>query len=365
MKSFKVNVNPEVIKWSMETINIPEDIILKRLHTNKNIFDSWLMNKDTPTYVQLQAFAKLAGVSPLIFLSDKIPEEKPGTIFRNYTENNKRSYKTLKTIKRIEFLQNIAEELYDNLNENKEANIEKYNIKSKSEEIAEIERKKFSDFSAQKEFKNKYNALNKFRTEVENNNIIVMQFPFTDIRGFSLINKKPFFIVLNSKDTPESRIFTLFHEYAHLLLQESELNNYIINGDDKIEKWCDSFASYFLIADDILNHYFKISNSNIYKTASKISSQYKLSFSMILYRFYKLGYIDSNDYNKFLDARKNKDNKKGGGNYIIKTKSNYGDKFINLVFENYERQEITLNDALNYLNIKLASMDKLIALVNQ
>jgi len=371
MKSFKIKINPEIIKWVIKTMNIPEDEIIKKLKINKNILNSWLTNKDKPTYVQLQKFSKLAGMSPLIFLYDKIPDEEPDKIFRNYNSQNKKSYKTLKAIKHIEFLQNIAGELYDNLNKSKEADIEKYNIKYKPEDLAEIERQKFSNFSDQKKFKNKYETLNKFRNEIENNNIIVMQFPFSDIRGFSLINKKPYFIVLNSKDNPESRLFTLFHEYAHLLLRESELNNYYININNEIERWCDNFASYFLITDDIINDYYNKSNGSIDEIANKISNQYKLSYSMIFYRFYKLGYIRESEYREYIETsknienNKNIDNKNGGGNYIIKIKHNYGNKFINLVFENYENNEITLNDALTYLNIKLSSMDKLIVSVNQ
>ena len=366
MKSFKVKVNSEVLKWSTQTMNIPEDKILKSVKINKNILDKWLYKEGRPTYVQLQTFSKLSGMSPLIFLSDKIPEEKPGKIFRNYGDNNKKSYKTLKTIKRIEFLQNIAGELYDNLNRNKETDIEEYTVKYKPEELAVIERKKFCSFTDQKKFKTAYEALNEFKSEIENNNIIIMQFPFNDIRGFSLINKKPFFIVLNSKDNPESRIFTLFHEYAHLLLRKGELNNYDINKDnDEIERWCDNFASYFLITDDIIKEYYNKYTDSVYNKVHKISTQYRLSHSMIFYRFYKLGYIDLITYKKYIenngssDNYKNKDKKMGGVDYIKKIRSNYGYEFINLVSENYNRGDITLNDALTYLNIKLDSMKEL------
>jgi len=365
MKSFKVNVNPEILKWSIETMNIPEDEIIKTLNINKTLLNNWLKNREKLTYVQLQKFSKLAGMSPLIFLSDKIPEEKPGKIFRNYNDNNKKSYKTLKTIKRIEFLQNIAGELYDNINKSREADIEKYNVKYRPEDIAAIERKKFSNFSEQKKFRSVYEALNKFKSEVENNNIIIMQFPFNDIRGFSLINKKPYFIVLNSKENPESRIFTLFHEYAHLLLYEDESNTDNASKDDEIETWCNNFASYFLLTDDIIKECYNKFDGSVYDKAHKISSQYKLSRSMIFYRFYKLGYTDEDTFKKYIADSKNIDDRGGGGNYITKIKSNYGYKFINLVFENYRENEITLSDVLTYLDIKLESMHKLRSMLNQ
>jgi hypothetical protein len=85
---------------------------------------------------------------------------------------------------------------------------------------------------------------------------------------------------------------------------------------------------------------------------------------MIFYRFYKLGYIDENKYHEFTGNteyvyNKNKDKKTGAVDYIKKVRSNYGYKFINLVSENYKSGEITLNDALTYLNIKLDSMKEL------
>jgi Zn-dependent peptidase ImmA (M78 family) len=37
-----------------------------------------------------------------------------------------------------------------------------------------------------------------------------------DLRGFTLMDSKPFAIVLNNSDAIQARIFTLLHEYAHL-----------------------------------------------------------------------------------------------------------------------------------------------------
>ena len=244
MKSFKVNVNPDIIKWSLESINMSEDVFINKMGINKNKFMEWLNRTNTPTYVQLQKLAKIVNVSPLIFLSDKTPEDKPMNVFRTYVSTREKSYKTLLKIKRISYLQNVANDLYTNLNISEEPNVEKYTVNSDPRRIAINERQKFFDLDVQSKLNSNYDALSKFRSKVEDSNMIVMQFPFDDIRGFSLIGKKPFFIVLNSRESPESRIFTLFHEYAHILLGQNESNddNYN-NSNDKIEEWCNNFAS--------------------------------------------------------------------------------------------------------------------------
>ncbi len=362
MRTFKVNVNPEIIKWSIKNINMPEEVIIKKIGITKNIFDKWINNLDKPTYIQLQKLAKNVRVSPLIFLSDKPPNEEPMRVFRTYNNTDQKSYDTLLMIKRITFLQDVVYNLYNNLNLRKEANIERYSIKTNPKEIAENERKKFFDLDNQLQSKTKYDVLRKFRTQVEDNNILVMQFPFEDIRGLSLIDKNPYIIVLNSRDDPTSRIFTLFHEYAHILLGINELDedsNY--SSSDKIEKWCNNFASYFLISDDRIKQYVD-KFDNIDKIATSISNRYKLSYSMIFYRLYKLKYIQSyeTEYDKFIKRKEQiKNTTSSGGNYIVNIKTEYGNKFINIVNENYEKGEITLNEALTYLGIKIKTYDKL------
>ncbi len=362
MRTFKVNVNPEIIKWSIKNINMPEEVIIKKIGITKNIFDKWINNLDKPTYIQLQKLAKNVRVSPLIFLSDKPPNEEPMRVFRTYNNTDQKSYDTLLMIKRITFLQDVVYNLYNNLNLRKEANIERYSIKTNPKEIAENERKKFFDLDNQLQSKTKYDVLRKFRTQVEDNNILVMQFPFEDIRGLSLIDKNPYIIVLNSRDDPTSRIFTLFHEYAHILLGINELDedsNY--SSSDKIEKWCNNFASYFLISDDRIKQYVD-KFDNIDKIVTSISNRYKLSYSMIFYRLYKLNYIQSyeTEYDKFIKRKEQiKNTTSSGGNYIVNIKTEYGNKFINIVNENYEKGEITLNEALTYLGIKIKTYDKL------
>ncbi len=362
MRTFKVNVNPEIIKWSIKNINMPEEVIIKKIGITKNIFDKWINNLDKPTYIQLQKLAKNVRVSPLIFLSDKPPNEEPMRVFRTYNNTDQKSYDTLLMIKRITFLQDVVYNLYNNLNLRKEANIERYSIKTNPKEIAENERKKFFDLDNQLQSKTKYDVLRKFRTQVEDNNILVMQFPFEDIRGLSLIDKNPYIIVLNSRDDPTSRIFTLFHEYAHILLGINELDedsNY--SSSDKIEKWCNNFASYFLISDDRIQQYVD-KFYNIDKIVTSISNRYKLSYSMIFYRLYKLNYIQSyeTEYDKFIKKKEQiKNTTSSGGNYIVNIKTEYGNKFINIVNENYEKGEITLNEALTYLGIKIKTYDKL------
>jgi hypothetical protein len=59
-------------------------------------------------------------------------------------------------------------------------------------------------------------------------------------------------IVVNSNDNAPARIFTLFHEFAHLMLRESAtcvLRTTRGMGSQRIERWCNSFAAAFLMPE--------------------------------------------------------------------------------------------------------------------
>lgn len=73
-------------------------------------------------------------------------------------------------------------------------------------------------------WENNWVALKGWRQYLENEGIFVFQIimPKDEIRGFSLIRENyPPAIIINSKDSPNGRIFTLFHEYGHFLLNKS------------------------------------------------------------------------------------------------------------------------------------------------
>ncbi|WP_337860926.1 ImmA/IrrE family metallo-endopeptidase [Ferroplasma sp.] len=371
MSSFKVNVNPDIIKWSIKAINMPEDILVKKMGIKKSTFKKWIDKEDRPTYVQLQKLSKIVKIAPLAFMSEKVPLDIPMGVFRDYNGKIEKSYDTLLKIKQIKFYQDVVETLDENLGMQKEPDIEFYSIDSDPEEVAIKERKKFLSLSNQEDMKDKYMALNEFRSNMENQNIFVMQMSFNDIRGFSLTGKNPVFIVLNSKEDPTARLFTLFHEYAHILIRKNESD--IVNSDyayfsssDNIETWCNNFASYFLMSDSLIIDSWE-KYENIEKVVNYLSNKYKLSYSMIFYRLYKLNYItDYKDaYNKFIENKKKENNKKAKVNYYTKVRSGYGNKYINLVNDNYLKNEITLSDALMFLNIKISGYDQLMEKVNK
>ena len=228
----------------------------------------------------------------------------------------------------------------------------------------------------QRKFKTPYELFNYLRDFLEDMNIYLFQFsmPVEDARGFVFVDESPITVVVNTKDNIEARIFSLMHEFAHILLGESviDLPDATYTYKDNFEKWCNEFASAFLLPKDIATATFNSNKSNLTQkeTLKTLSNRYKVSKSMLLLNMLKLKYIERKDYDSIL-ARfekeikpvKEKDEKAVGGGIPseVRCLSEVGNKFVSLIANNFDRDYITYTDALNYLSIKSKSFDKVLS----
>lgn len=112
----------------------------------------------------------------------------------------------------------------------------------------------------QKEWENESFAFNRWIDFVEKKGIPVFQIklPKKEIRGFCLReNNLPPVIVINARDAIRGRIFTLFHEFYHLLLLQSDINTLVYSRGEKtahmlIEMKANDFAGSFLVPNEEL-----------------------------------------------------------------------------------------------------------------
>lgn len=172
----------------------------------------------------------------------------------------------------------------------------------------EIRKILYPDFHQEKR-----DFLKSFINKLAENNILVFEFVEThnkkekaNINGFYLA---PNVIVLKrNQKSLRKEIFTLAHELAHYLLNEEEIDDNISDDTldyhnlNKIERWCNDFAYYFLAGDfnkSILN--LNIANStNDYHhdLIENISKHTHLSSISLYTRLLLNGKISAVNYKK-------------------------------------------------------------------
>jgi len=85
--------------------------------------------------------------------------------------------------------------------------------------------------------------------------ITVFQLSLTHdkLRGFSIIDDiVPIIGIKRGSEAPTSKIFTLFHELGHILLNEGGVCDLTEMTNIEIEKWCNAFAAEVLVPNSEL-----------------------------------------------------------------------------------------------------------------
>ncbi len=388
--SVKVSIAPDVFRWLCGTSGWPANDIAERIEVTEEDVRNWCEGKTKPV-LSLTKVEKLSDAfkRPLAaFLLSKPPEVvKSLPDFRKLPgAKGDFSKETHLAIRKARRLQKVRSELMENLGSDVHINIKNRTIQDNPETIANDERVDLPVDMAYISTSTPTKLFQIWRDWFEQKNITILQLkmPVEDARGFSLTDIEPFVIVVNESDTPSAKIFTLFHEYGHILLNESAVcNRDSDETDDKkiksIEYWCNRFAGAFLVPEGFLKKELCIEalrqTTHYSRIAGTIANRLKISKESALMRLLTLDYISPSEFRTERDKiraevtlkkeqtreKKSENVKKSGPAISLDQKCLYekGHRFVSLVLKNSDLGYITSRDALDYLDIKMKNLEKL------
>ncbi|MHB8359570.1 MAG: ImmA/IrrE family metallo-endopeptidase [Thermoplasmataceae archaeon] len=377
MKSITVEVDPEVLKWLRESSGWKIEEVSKRLGTNSETILEFEAGKKPPTLTQLGEMSKLFKRPIASFFLSKPKQNKPLPKDYRFLPNKTGIFdkKTILAIRKSRSLQSISRELSVNIRYETQTKAEKVKLSEDPDAIARKYRELFDlSFEKQRKFKDAYKLFGYLRDVLEDSNILVFQFsmPIEDARGFALADDIPSIVVINSKDSIEARLFTLMHEFGHILLGETviDIPDESQANRDSIERWCNAFSASFLLPKESISELFKEYRGRLTETETlnSLSRKYKVSKAVLLVKMLELDYISRQEFESVLaryvpkETKKIEAKKKG----ISLTSdqrclSEVGNKFVSLVANNFDKDFITYSDALSYLSIKSKNFDRVLA----
>jgi Zn-dependent peptidase ImmA (M78 family)/transcriptional regulator with XRE-family HTH domain len=221
-------------------------------------------------------------------------------------------------------------------------------------------------------------AFREWRALLERIGILTFQatsLELEEARGFSIsLNPLPV-VVVNIKDAPRGRIFTMLHEITHLALNEGGIcdldDNQRRNASARIEAYCNRVASAILFpkndllaTNEVRSH---LASDMLWSDAEiqSLSRRFGGSREALLVRLLALGRTNEAFYYKKRDlyrleyAKWREQRKEGFAPPHVVSLSSAGPLFTTLVIENFNRDHITASDVSDYLQVRVKHLPEI------
>ncbi len=374
-----LTIAPSVLRWARENTNFTKEVVLKhfdqpskrRLGLTGALLDQ-VENK--PTAVKVSLLKELAALykQPLaVFFLDEPPqrEKKLRDLRTRHNRDSAISPATMLVVRSARRAQIIGRELSEELGERVDFTLGQYNTNTSATNLASMFRKHVGlTFDEQAAFREPDNLFSWLRSKIEATGVLVLKepFPIEDALAFSLTDDQPFTVVVNSKWGGRSyapKIFSLLHEYAHLLLRHGGICDDFTSSVGGVEAFCNRFAASVLIPADLfakelakLTGAFDPDQIDFYIT--KLGEIFKASRPALLLRFLECGLITQEMFDAKTAAWSS------GYEPGLKTEIPFrvyphtkaingkGRRFSELVIQAAAEQKITRDAAADYLDIQ-------------
>lgn len=302
----RVNISGNILEWA---ISRNGQSVQTYEAANGNVTD-WINGTKKPTIRQIENFAKKVHVPfGYLFLSTPPVENSPIPFFRGTANNGPVSLNTYDTVLTLQYRQEWLEEYFINNDFEKCSLVESCQKDTSEDKILTQIRTLLSlptDWAFK--FQKNEDALGSIVKTLEDLNIVIefnsvvgnnthRHIDVNECRGFALVNKMAPFIFVNSADSKSAQLFTIVHEFAHLLLGVSSgFGGESFNIKDENESLCDKIAANFLVPTATLKNVW---NNDLEKMARK----FKVSSLVIARRAKDTGLITSQAFWDFYNNR--------------------------------------------------------------
>jgi len=254
-----------VLEWALSESGYEADALARAIGVAPDVVRAWVKGDDQPNITALRALATELKRPLAAFLLPHPPKvPKPAIEFRapggsgRADLNVAERHRIREAVRLQRMLAWITRELG-----RAPATVPRETIKASAETRARETRTRLDvTVEQQRKWRSASAALQGWRRALERTGVFVFTLPMGEesARGFSLWDEQAPLIALNTSWNAEARIFTLFHEYAHLLTRTSSacveaVNRLPTGKSDPTERWCEQFAADVIIPRQALEEY--------------------------------------------------------------------------------------------------------------
>lgn len=372
--SIKVRVSSDLWKYILDIT--PENTFMKIKKDYPNL-DKWIEGIENPTIRQLEKLSKKYKIPFGYFFLEKIPQEKKIPLYRKGKKwEGKISLELRELLKRLLSIQEFLTEYLKEIKAEPVDFVKSHNINNDYREVA-VRINQLLNLEEEWIFslKNQNEVFNVLRMQIERKGIFVFansifwfntqaKLNSNEFKGFCLIDNYAPVIFINTNDFLSSQIFTIIHEFVHILLGESEIlsNPEFLDPEaEKIEVFCNKVASEFLVPEK----FFKIKWRKFSGDYKAIAKRFHVSPIVIAIKAKTLNLIDEEEYKNFYESYTREISeltvyqREGFGDFYALCRKFFGSNYIKIIQQAFNDGFINFRSVLTYTGLKESSFDKL------
>lgn len=360
-----------MITWAISRAGFDVDAYLEK---NPHV-KAWKDGEKKPTVRQLEAFADKVYIPYGFLMMEKQLDEKcPIPFFRTKTKG---SHFYLNVYEAVITMQNRQHWLSEYLSANdydKPEFVGCYSNERDKSKVTEAIRT-ILDLSPDWAFdlQSSGAAINLMVRKMESVGCIVMfqsmigfqakrKIPVSECRGFTLVDEHVPCVFINNDDAPGAKLFTLVHEFVHIMMGESVGNggDETQKEDNELEQFCDAVAAEFLMPENLFRDVWERRKGDF----KRVAAPFKVSGLAVARRAMTLGLITEERffaYHKWLSSLPLPPKHNGGsGDFYATAKKRLGYAFLVHVRNAINSNQLLYRDAYALTGYRGDSFNKLI-----
>ncbi len=371
-------VEPELLRWARQTAGMTLEDAPRKVPTKPERLETWERGDDRPTLNQLRKLANAYKRPIAVFY---LPE--PPSDFKPLQHDFRRlpglvsafkSPRLLYDIRRAYGRREVALDLFSSAGQAPRAFTLTAALDENPEDLGVRVRAKLAPV-VPKNWSSAYDPFNFWRSKLEATGVLVFQaerIEIGEMRGFSISERSLPVIVLNMKDTPRGRTFTMLHELTHLMLHEAGVCDLREEAErpeeNKIEICCNRVAGAALVPQNEILAEGVVKSKGKRDTWSNselrfLANRFGVSREVILRRLLILGRATQGFYKEkraeFEDAYAQSPPEEGFAPPHRIALSTAGPLFARLVLTSYYQDSITASDVSDFLGGRLRHLPKI------
>lgn len=380
----EVPITGSVLGWAIDEAGFSEAEVARRVKVDVTTLQAFITGTQRPNKTQ---FSKLVDAvrrpSAIFFMPEPPARAALPTRFRSSPEGHDLGPAAIREVRKARRLQEVMSWLLRQDDGSPDtADVGAVDWKSTNPtESGESYRSALGlTLADQVGWRDQADALRQWRSIYDEMGILVfsLQLGKSEIRGFSAWDDRAPVIAANTAYVESARIFTMAHEYAHLVSRTDAACQTWLNPNDSeepgIERWCERFAAAFLLPPTTLKPYlayqFSISESRPvedFDTVWRVSRRLKVSARALAIALQELRLAPTHLYDLVeqeadkVDRRPHRQDEGGGGGFkaFEARVMQYGVRTTSRVLEAGASGELGERDVADYLALDIGGIDDL------